>query len=114
GTRVGYVGQSILTILFDDIRNGEQPAGAVDRMHNMDADPSSIPPYNFLPGANGTVYAVAVQPDGNTIIGGAFSAYNTVPRNSLARMSANGQIDQTFNPGDGADQFVSSLALDGS
>ena len=113
-TRVGYVGESVLTVLFDDIANGEQPAGAVDRMHNVDDADSSIPPYNLHPGANGTVYAVAVQPDGSTIIGGAFSAYNTVPRNSLARMSANGQIDLTFNPGDGADQFVSSLALDGS
>jgi uncharacterized delta-60 repeat protein/uncharacterized repeat protein (TIGR01451 family) len=112
GTRIGYVGEATLTILFDNIAYGEQPAGAVDRMHNMDDDASSTPPYNLHPGANGTVYAVAVQPDGSTLMGGAFSAFNTVPRNNLARMQTNGQIDLTFNPGDGADQFVTTLALD--
>lgn len=110
---LGNVHYCVLTILFDNERGDAQPAGAVDRMHNMDDDSSTLPhPYNLHPGANSTVYAVAVQPDGKSVIGGDFSAYDTEVRNRIARMNANGLLDTTFNPPGGADQFVSCLAID--
>ena len=114
---LGHVRTCVLTILFnnleDDGGHGNiQPAGAVDRTHNKDDDSGTDPAYNLHPGANSTVYAVAVQPDGNTVLAGDFTAFNTTPRNRIARMLPNGQIDAAFDPADGADQFISSLVLD--
>ncbi len=109
---LGYVHTCVLTILFNNIVGEAEPAGAVDRAHNMDDSDGTQPPYNLHPGANGVVYAVAVQPNGSTVVAGDFSAYNTVPRNRLARMLPNGQIDLGFDPQDGADAFVTSLIVD--
>lgn len=47
-------------------------------------------------GANGTVYAVLVQPDGKIVIGGGFTTYNGVAREYLARLNADGSLDTSF------------------
>ncbi len=104
---LGNVRTCVLTILFDD-----QPAGALDRDHNKDSNSDTSPPYNAYPGANSTVYSVAVQTDGSTLLAGDFTSFNTVPRNRIARMKLDGQIDLSFNPGDGADQFISTMQYD--
>jgi uncharacterized repeat protein (TIGR01451 family)/uncharacterized delta-60 repeat protein len=106
---LGYVQTCVLTTMFDD-----QPAGAVDRAYNKSDDATTDPPYNQLPGPNGAVLVVAVQPDGRTLLAGNFSAYNTVPQNHIARANPDGQIDHSFNPppASGADDFVSSLSFD--
>ncbi|HTL55238.1 MAG TPA: Calx-beta domain-containing protein [Candidatus Limnocylindrales bacterium] len=118
---LGYVHTAVVTILFNDIDTNiyanlpnVQPAGAVDRFHNMDNYSATTPPYNLHPGANSTVFAVAVQPDGKAVFAGDFTAYNTVPRYRVARSMPDGQIDLTFDPKDGADRFVTSLLLDGN
>ena len=49
-------------------------------------------------GVTGEVLALAVQTDGQVIIGGAFSAVNGVPRQNLARLKADGTLDATFIP----------------
>ena len=97
---------STMTIKFDD-----QAAGAADRDFNLEDDPLTNPPHNLIPGANKPVQAVAVQPDGKIVIGGDFNAFNTSQRNSIARVNQNGQLDLTFNPGLGADNYVSAVAL---
>ncbi len=55
------------------------------------------------PGANGAVYAVAVQPDGKILVGGSFTALGggtgTTTRNRIGRLNADGTVDTTFNPG---------------
>lgn len=94
------------TILFDD-----QAPGAADRDFNPDNNALTDPPFNQTPGANNTVQAVEVQADHKIVIGGDFTAYNASPRNRIARVLENGQIDNTFNPGTGADNFVSAIAL---
>jgi uncharacterized delta-60 repeat protein/uncharacterized repeat protein (TIGR01451 family) len=109
GASVGYVRTCNLTILFDD-----QPAGSLDRTFNPDNDANTSPPYNLHPGPNNTVYNMAIQPDGKTIIGGDFTAYNTVPRNRVARINVDGSLDTGFDPADGADAFVSAITLDSS
>ena len=64
-------------------------------------------------GVNGPVRAVAVQPDGKTIIGGQFTTANGLLRTNLARLNADGSGDATFNPAIAynAYSFVTSLAL---
>src|SRR5262249_45423500 len=64
---------------------------------------------------NSTVFSVVVQPsDNKSVIGGEFTAYNTVPRNRITRVNTDGSLDTTFNPGSGADQFISVVAIDSS
>ncbi|PWU12314.1 MAG: hypothetical protein C5B50_21720 [Verrucomicrobia bacterium] len=113
---IGFVRTCALTILFNNVDNTlgspVEPAGALDRTHNVDNDPGTDPPYNPHPGANSTVYDVKVQPDGSTVFAGDFTAFNAFPINRICRMLTNGQRDHSFNPGDGADQFISSIALD--
>ncbi len=105
------IGTTVVTILFND-----QPAGAVDRDHNPNNVAISNPPFNNSPGAGGsndTVYAAAIQPNNQTVLGGDFRAYNGVPRNRLARMNADGSLDTGFmaSPNGGADNTVTCLAL---
>jgi uncharacterized delta-60 repeat protein len=44
-------------------------------------------------GTNGTVFALAVQPDGKVIVGGNFSAVSGQPRRGIARLNADGSLD---------------------
>ena len=44
-------------------------------------------------GANGNVYALAVQADGKIIVGGNFDAMFGQPRRSIARLNADGTVD---------------------
>ena len=62
-------------------------------------------------GADGTVQAVAVQPDGKVLIGGDFTHVNGTARNYLARLNTDGSLDATFNPGTNFDGTVYALAL---
>lgn len=67
--------------------------------------------FNPGTGVNGAVRALAIQPDGNIVIGGVFSSVYGVSRNSIARVNQNGTIDTSFNPGLGADGPVNSIVL---
>jgi len=48
---------------------------------------------------DGEVYAVAVQSDGKTIIGGSFTTVNGVSQPKLARLNTDGTLDTSFTPG---------------
>jgi len=98
-------GACSVTIVDDD-----QPAGALDRAWNLDNNFNTIPPFNTLPGANNTVNGVALQTNGQAIIVGDFTDYNTQPANRIARVTAAGFFDSTFAVGQGADNFVSTVA----
>ena len=68
------------------------------------------------PGANGTVYALAVYPTntvhgGQVLIGGSFTAVRGVGRKGIARLNADGSLDTTFNPGMGASDVVRAVAI---
>ena len=61
-------------------------------------------------GANNTVYEVAVQSDGKVLLAGAFTTFNGVSRNRVARLLANGSLDTTFDPGTGANATIWAMA----
>lgn len=69
----------------------------------------------FNPGsglAGGAAYALLVQPNGQVIAGGGFTNANNVARGGIARFEPNGNVDATFNPGDGvAGGEIRSMAL---
>jgi len=65
-------------------------------------------------GVDSTVYAVALQADHKIVLGGDFTQVNGMPRNAIARLDANGNLDPGFNPDMGTNDFghaVYSLAL---
>ncbi|MCU0334465.1 MAG: delta-60 repeat domain-containing protein, partial [Chitinophagaceae bacterium] len=83
------------------------------RNHLVRLHPDGSLDASFNPGAgpNGTVLFVAPQLDGKVLIGGDFISYDGRPRNRIARLHADGSLDTSFNPGLGADNRISSMAL---
>ena len=75
---------------------------------------------SFHPGANGAVYALAVQADGKILVGGNFTTLGgggpgggtgTTTRRYIGRLHPDGTLDATFNPG--ANDTVYALAVQG-
>lgn len=69
---------------------------------------------SFDPGTNAHVQAIAVQPDGKVLLGGGFSTIGgggtgTVSRPFLARLNADGTVDQTFDAG--VNGYVSTIVV---
>ncbi len=67
--------------------------------------------FNTGSGADGTVFAVALQPDGKIVVAGDFNRLNQVERNRIARLNPDGSVDPTFNPGAGPNTGIRCLAL---
>jgi uncharacterized delta-60 repeat protein len=68
---------------------------------------------NGLSGAGDTVYAMAVQPDGKVVIGGAFTNVNGVTRYRIARLNADGKLDDTFSSSASSPVYAIALQSDG-
>src|SRR5262249_43288934 len=62
-------------------------------------------------GANGSVHAIALQPDGKVLIAGDFTSYNNIPRQRVARLNDDGSLGTSFDPGVGPDDVVYTMAL---
>ena len=60
---------------------------------------------------NSNVRTTSIQSDGKIIIGGQFSSYNGIARNRIARLNTDGTLDATFNPGTGANYYVSTTSI---
>jgi uncharacterized delta-60 repeat protein len=95
-----------------------QPTGggaAVTRNYaaRLNADGSLDPVFN--PNANGVVFAVALQPNGQIVIGGSFTsvqpsgAPSPTTRNHIARFNVDGSLDTSFDPN--TDRPVLALAV---
>ncbi len=69
--------------------------------------------FTFNPGtgANNNVFTTAIQNDGKIIICGAFTSYNGTQINRIARLNTDGTLDATFNSGTGADNSISTIAI---
>ena len=72
----------------------------------------------FNPGANFTVSAVALQPDGKIVVGGIFTTLGgggtgTTSRAFLGRLHADGALDLTFNPGASGPIWALAVQPDG-
>jgi uncharacterized delta-60 repeat protein len=120
---VGAIGETTVTIMFDD---QDPPAGSVDQLYNPDFSLDLVPAVGAgqisteprqHPGtdAQSQVNALFVQPDDRTIIGGNFTSYNGSQRHGIARLLINGELDPTFDPGDGinivAGDFISDIGV---
>jgi uncharacterized repeat protein (TIGR01451 family)/uncharacterized delta-60 repeat protein len=114
---IGNIPSANLTIQFTG-----QPGGAYDTSFNLDNVSTSYPPDNTQPGALGgsvgAVHAIAIQTNGQAVIGGLFFSYNTTPVYSIARLLTNGLMDDGFNavqqPGVNYGGTVNAIAIDSS
>jgi uncharacterized delta-60 repeat protein len=85
----------------------------VSRVHVAKLFSSGLLDPNFNPRVvnGGFVYAVASQPDGKVIIGGAFTNVDGFMRGRIARFNANGTLDFGFNTGTGANADIRGIAV---
>ncbi len=75
----------------------------------LNTDGSLDTNFNVGSGLFGNVRTSAIQSDGKIIIGGEFTSFNGVSRNNIARLNANGSLDNSFDPGTGTNDLVNSL-----
>ena len=73
---------------------------------------------SFDPGANGAVYALAVQADGKILVGGYFTTLGgggtgTTTRNYIGRLNADGSLDTSFDPGANGAVYALAVQADG-
>lgn len=67
--------------------------------------------FNPVTGANSFVYSLGLQPDGKSIIAGIFTQVNGAGRNRIARLNVDGSIDNSFQPGSGADGGIQTISI---
>ncbi len=120
--QIGMVNSCTVTILnasgLDNdggTSNINPPAGAVDELYNADFGSqfwlNTDPPNMEHPGTDGEIYGLALQPDGKTIVVGDFFSYDQTGRSCIARATQSGYLDTTFNPGQGANDFIDCIVL---
>ena len=75
------------------------------------AQPCSLDPtFNPGTGANGAILCMALQTNGQIIIGGSFTTFNGSPHIHLARLNTDGGVDGTFDAG-GPDNQVEAIVV---
>jgi hypothetical protein len=72
--------------------------------------PSPLPVPSVMPLTSGNVAVMLRMPDGALIVGGGFSSVDTVARANLARITPEGELDETWHPA--VDGAVLALAYD--
>ena len=82
-----------------------------NRIARLNADGSLDNTFDPGAGANDSAGSIALQPDGKVLLGGYFTSVNGANRSGIARLNADGSLDNTFNPGTGADNSVWSVAV---
>jgi len=82
--------KSCLLLLLYGLLSGNPPLAAQEV-------PGSLDPLFFTDGgADATIHAIAIQPDGRILIGGDFNSYYQIPNRAIARILPNGSSDSTF------------------
>jgi uncharacterized delta-60 repeat protein len=82
-----------------------------NRVARLNADGSIDSGFNLPLGLNALVQSAVLQPDGKMVLGGFFDRASAAGRNRIARLQANGNLDVTFDPGEGANQAVYAVAV---
>ena len=63
------------------------------------------------PGPNGSVFALAVQPDGKILVGGNFNSIFGKPRHAIARLNADGTLNEPVVTEQGLSGTVRAIAI---
>lgn len=67
--------------------------------------------FNEVTGAKSGVNTFAVQADSKIMIGGQFTTFNKISRGRIARLTSNGDLDETYAPFKGANADVNSVIV---
>src|SRR5205085_6408202 len=81
--------------------------------NGLQSQPCSLD-LSFDPGLNSSanVYVMALQTNGQILLGGAFNSVSNVPRTNVARLNPDGTLDASFDPGPAADVgYVTAIAV---
>jgi len=81
------------------------------RIAKINADESLDVTFASETGANELINTITLQSDGKILIGGNFTSYDGIPCNRIARLNADGSLDNTFNTGTGFDNPVMAVAV---
>ena len=92
--------------MYDEYRRGN--------VTRINVDGTLDEKFEAIIGADDTVHSVFLQPDGKILLGGSFKAINAVPRNGIARLNADGSVDESFDPGSGFDAPVLDVSATGT
>ncbi len=84
---------------------------AANRVIRLNTDGTIDGTFVYGNGFNTTAHSVIVQPDGNILVGGAFTSYDGTGANRIIRLDTVGTIDGTFVYGTGLNGIASSLAI---
>lgn len=85
---VTNAGKVVIGGAFSSV-NGQR-ANSIARLNPNGSFDSS---FQIGQGADGAIYAVALEPDGNMIVGGDFLNFNGIARGGLARLTSSGGLD---------------------
>jgi len=79
----------------------------------IDADGSIDPSFDSGTGVDSGVYAITIQSDNKIILGGEFTEYDGTPRSGIARVAADGSLDNSFDSGQGVGtgEYIEALAI---
>lgn len=84
---------------------------SINYLARLNVDGTTDTTFNQNIGANNFVYTTSIQSDGKIIVGGMFTSYNDTSRNYIARLNADGTLDNSFDPGIGTDYWVHSSKI---
>lgn len=120
-TGIEYTGYSAVRVLATKLQNdGKIVIGGQFSIYNgvsrskiarLNNDGTLDTSFNPGLGANGDVLSVALENSGKIIIGGQFTTYEGITRTSIARLNPDGSLDNSFNPGLGANGAVNTIIL---
>ena len=87
--------------------------GGQTRLNIGRLNPDGTLDSTFNPGANGAVESLALQPDGQIIVGGFFTQLGGQSRNRIGRLNLDGTLDMTFDPGPAGEILSLAVQPDG-
>jgi len=82
-----------------------------DSIARLDSNGSLDTGFNPSLAKNGVVRSLAQQTDNKILVGGDFSIIDGIPRNNIARLSADGNVDISFVPDIETQSNIDSMAL---
>ncbi|MCJ1807421.1 T9SS type A sorting domain-containing protein [Flavobacterium covae] len=82
-----------------------------NRIIKLNSNGSIDTSFNTGTGFDGDVLTMALEPNGNLIVGGEFSSYNDEAEKNIIRLKADGVKDTLFNIGTGFDSAVNNITL---
>ncbi len=83
----------------------------VNKFARLNADGSIASSFIVNYGVGGSVSTAAIQADSKVLIGGDFMQIGNVFRNKIARLNADGTVDQTFNPQVASISMIEKIAI---